>query len=76
MPVCFNSCQLYDLTSWDLVQSVKERKLRNFMIFANNSNLKIVNSGHPQALVRKVNEYLMSIRISSTVCMPNLRLLG
>ena len=41
------------------------------MILANDSNLKIVNSGHFQALVRKVSEYLMSIRNSSTVCMPN-----
>ena len=39
------------------------------MSFANDSNLKTVNS-----LVRKVTEYLMSIGKSSTVCMPNLRL--
>ena len=46
------------------------------MTFANDSKLKTVNSGHFQALVRKVTEYLMSIRKGSTVCMSNLRLLG
>ena len=42
-----------NLTNWDLVQLVDE-KISNFMIFANDSNLKTVNSGHSQALVRKV----------------------
>ena len=46
------------------------------MIFANDSNLKTVNSGHFQALLRKVSEYLMSIRKGSTVCMPDLTLFG
>ena len=32
------------------------KKLSNFMSFANDSNLKTVNSGHFQALVRKVKE--------------------
>ena len=43
-----------NLTNWDLVQLVDEEKLSNFMIFANDSNLKTVNSGYSQALVRKV----------------------
>ena len=43
-----------NLTNLDLVQSVDFKKLRNLMIFANDSNLKTVNSGHFQALVRKV----------------------
>ena len=43
-----------NLTNWDLVQLVNERKLSNFMIFANDSNLKTANSGYSQALVRKV----------------------
>ena len=42
-----------NLTHWDSVQLVDEKK-SNFMIFANNSNLKTVNSGYSQALVRKV----------------------
>ena len=42
-----------NLTNWDLVQLVDEKKLSNFMIFANDSNLKTVNSGHFKALVRK-----------------------
>ena len=50
-----------NLTNWDLVQSVNEKQLSNFMIFANDSNLKTVNYGHFQALVRKVTEYLMNI---------------
>ena len=44
-----------NLTNWDLVQLVNEKKFKNFMIFANESNLlKTVNSGYFQALVRKV----------------------
>ena len=46
------------------------------MIFVNDSNIKTVNSGHFQALVRKVTEYLMSIGKGSTDCMPNLGLFG
>ena len=50
-----------NLTNWDLVQLVDE-KISNFMIFSifankqfhDDSNLKTVNSGHFQALVRKV----------------------
>ena len=41
------------------------------MIFANEANLKTVNCGHFHALVRKVTEYLMSIRKGLTVCMPD-----
>ena len=43
-----------NLTNWDLVQSVDGKILRNFMIFASDSNLKTVSSGHFQVLVRKV----------------------
>ena len=43
-----------NLTNWDLVQLVNKKQLSNFMIFANDSNLKTVNSGYSQALVRKV----------------------
>ena len=42
------------LTNWDLVQLLDEKKLRNFMIFPNYSNLKTVKSWYSQALVRKV----------------------
>ena len=51
------------LTNWDnhLVQSVNEKK-SNFAAFASDSNLKTVNSGHFEALVRKVTQYLMSIK--------------
>ena len=40
---------LINLTNRDLVQLVDEKKLSNFMIFANDSNLKTVNSGYSQA---------------------------
>ena len=51
------------LTNWDnhLVQSVNEKK-SNFTTFASDSNLKTVNSGQFEALVRKVTQYLMSIK--------------
>ena len=43
-----------NLTNWDLVQLVDEKK-SNFIIFANDSNLlKTVNSGYSQVLVREV----------------------
>ena len=38
-----------NLTNWDLVQLVNEKKLSNFMIFANDSNLNTVNSGYSQS---------------------------
>ena len=50
MPVCLTVVSFINLTHWDLVQSADERKLSIFMIFANDSNLKTVNSGHFQAL--------------------------
>ena len=50
------------LTNWDnhLVQSVNEKS--NFTTYASDSNLKTVNSGHFETLVRKVTQYIMSIK--------------
>ena len=59
----FTAVAFISPTNWDnqLVQSVNEKK-SNFTTFASDSNLKTVNSGYFEALVRKVTQYLMSIK--------------
>ena len=65
MLVCFS--QLSPLLALQIgiiisfCQSVNEKE-SNFTTFASDSDLKTVNSGHFEALVRKVTQYLMSIK--------------
>ena len=57
----------FNLMNPDLLESINQsKKVGNFMIYANDYNSEIVNSGHLQSLVRQI-KYAMSIREGSSV---------